>query len=176
MMHRRTLALILAATALTAAARPPRGGSSPAVDAVTACRAIAGDADRLACFDRAAAALDTAVTQRDITVLDRQEVRQTRRTLFGFSLPNLALFGVGDTDDEKAPEFTTLDSTIVSAVPVSYGKYEMTLKDGGAVWRNIDLLDAPPARGSKVHITRGAIGSYFFKIDSDRAIKAMRLR
>ena len=68
------------------------------IERITACRTIAASAERLACFDREVAALEAAADAREIAVVDREQVRRTRRSLFGLRLPDLGIFG--DDDDE----------------------------------------------------------------------------
>src|SRR5829696_6737424 len=106
-----TLRQILLATLLAglpAAAASVQSSGAPAqrpqpFEALVRCRAITGDAERLACFDRAAASLQAAAERRDVVVVDRQQVRESRRRLFGLPLPRLPIFGGGD-DDEGAEE------------------------------------------------------------------------
>ena len=161
---------LMAANAVVA---PP--ATANAVSTITSCRNIASDTDRLACYDHAAAALDVAVAHHDITVLDKEEVHRTRRTLFGFSLPNLAVFGIGDkSETDKSPDLAVLDTTLRSVRAVSYGKWDMETEEH-AVWRNVDLLDFAPTAGEKVHIKKGVMGSFFLKLDSDRAVRAERV-
>jgi hypothetical protein len=173
----RLLALSALALPLSAAAAKETQPAVPdVVRTMLACKNEAADAKRLACYDRAASAFDSAVAQRDVTIVDKQEVRRTRRSLFGYALPNLALLGVDDKNDkEAAAEAETLDSTIQSVRSVSYGKWDMVLEEQ-AVWRNVDLIDVAPRKGDKVHIKKAALGSYFMKIGSARTIRANRVR
>jgi hypothetical protein len=157
--------------AASAASPPPNGG---ALADVRACRAIAASDQRLACYDTAVAALDTAVAKHDITILDRQEVVRTRRSLFGFQLPNLKLFGGGERE-VGGEDQATLDSTVQSVRPVSYGKWTITIPEG-AVWQNTDLMDYAPQPGEKVHLTKGLMGSFFMRIGSNRPVRAIRVR
>lgn len=176
-MRRMSRFLLLSTAVVTgpSAIAAPKSGLPAVVGGVLACRNTPAEAERLACFDKASAALSDAVAQHDVTVLDKEEVKRTRKSLFGFQLPNLALLGIGSKGEESAPEAMVLDSTIRSVRSVSYGKYDMELEEH-AVWRNIDLLDIAPRPGDKVHIKKAMLGSYFFKINSDRAIKAERIR
>jgi len=171
-----------AATALLAvtAAGAQTGGSSGAavIDAVKGCRAIAAADQRLACFDKATAALDSAIQTHEITVMDKQEVRRTRRSLFGFSVPDIPLFGGGSSKTDsaaEATEVTELDTLVTAIKPVSYGKFDITTTEG-AIWRNSDEIDFPPKPGSKVHIKKGAIGNYFLRFDGGKAVRGSRVR
>ncbi len=55
--------------------------------AVAACRALPEAEARLACFDRAAAALEQAVASGEVAVVDREQQRKVRRQAFGLNLP-----------------------------------------------------------------------------------------
>lgn len=148
----------------------------PAVEALRACRAIVAADARLACFDRAAASLDQAITARDVVVVDRQTVRRTKRSLFGLPLPSLNIFGSGDGHDSRdEPDFVAIDTVVRAARQVSYGKYDVETQDN-AVWRNTDLWPDAPRVGETLHISKGAMGSYFIKSRSLPPVKGTRIR
>jgi len=161
----------MAATATAVTIRP--NDRIPAVlTAVTDCRTITDDKARLACFDGAAAALITATTAHDIVVFDREAVQATRRGLFGFTIPKLPFFNGGKNDD--APEFQTLDAVVQTARSVGYGMWRLTLDDG-AVWTTSEeIVRRQPRAGSKVHIVKAALGSYFITVDSGSTVRAKR--
>lgn len=139
-----------------------------------ACKALP-DKDRLACYDRAAAALDQAVVQKEVTLIDRQEVRRTRRGLFGFTLPRIGIFS-DDENKEEAAEFAELNTTVASARSVD-GRVEFRLGDGSdAVWRTTDPVAFPPKAGTAVRIRRASLGSYFVKFGKERMVRGMRIR
>ncbi len=139
---------ILAAFALAADPAVPS-----AVDAIETCRQIVDGATRLTCFDRAAAALADARARKDLVVMNRAEVRRTKRGLFGFSLPSLQLFGGDDNDAVKQ-----LDGKIAGTAPYGYGFYMLTLDDGSQ-WETIDRVTGfSPRRGDAVRIKYGPFG------------------
>lgn len=145
---------------------------------LTECRALADTAQRLACYDAAADALISAERSGELVVMDREDVRQTRRSLFGFSLPRIGLFGGGDSADEKRPEVEDVDkleSTIRSARQNPRGKWILVLEDG-AVWNQTDTrrLSRDPAPGMAIAIRKGAVGSYLANIDRQVAIRIQR--
>ena len=57
---------------------------------------VADNAERLACFDKAVGTIVAASDSDDLRIVDREEVRETRRKLFGFALPDLGIFGRRD--------------------------------------------------------------------------------
>lgn len=171
-----TCAMLL--MAMVAPARAQESGAGPQVVArVAECRAIRTDAERLACFDRAAAALDEAVSKRTVVVLDKQEVRRTRRSLFGFSLPNLPFFGNDRKDDDEpdAEEVTRLDTSVTQVSQAGYSAYVVTLAEGG-VWRFTESDRAfYPKAGDKITIKRGGLGNYMASLNGRRALRIVRV-
>ncbi len=151
---------------------PPR---PQAVTRVFDCRTLQPPAERLACYDREVAALQTAEAAREVVVYDREQVRRTRRSLFGIPLPNLNIFGDGDDDKEEGEGFTQIETTIRSITQDGRGRYMVTLEDG-ARWAQIDNreLSATPRAGQKIRIRQAAMGSYLANIGGNVAIRVRR--
>lgn len=152
------------------------GPSERVLGGLRACRGLP-DAERLACFDRAATALDAAVASKEVTVLDKQEVRRTRRGLFGFTLPKIGIFGGGDGDEKAEDAFTEITTTVASARVVENSRVEFRLADESeAVWRTTDPMGFPPKPGTAVRIRKGALGNYFIDFAGSRGVRGMRVR
>lgn len=167
----RKLLLLIAFIGLTASgAKADEPRRSDYLAKLAACRAIAGSAERLACYDEAAGALDDAVAARRVVVIDREEVRRTNRSLFGFNVPRIPfLSGGGDDEDIE------INSTIQSASALGNGRYRIAVV-GNGVWNTLEPADAirDPRAGNKVRIRRGAIGSYLMNIEGRRAVRVRR--
>jgi hypothetical protein len=162
------IALGLASPAY-AADEPPA-----AIKALSQCRTIADNAQRLACYDREAGALVQSVERNETVVLDKQEVRKTKRSLFGFSLPKLPFFG-GDKDpDKEEPEFTQIETPLKTVRNIGYGKFRFTIDDG-AQWETTEGINAFPKPGEKVVIKKGLMGSYFIRFEGSRSVKGRRV-
>ena len=145
------------------------------VDALLNCSAVSDQAMRLACYDREVGRLKQAVTQRDLVILDRGEVRRARRSLFGFTMPSMKIFGKGETPAEAA-DVARLDTRIsaVSRAP-DYGLYLLKLAEGGT-WQTIEAdrnFDVQP--GQTIVIQRGLIGNYNAKVGGGRAFRVKRV-
>lgn len=145
--------------------------SNALLQALSACRAVADENARLDCYDKASARLAEAVDRKELVVLDRQEINETRRSLFGFSVPNIPLFrGESGGDSGK------LETVIAGASPLGGGKWQIRLEDG-AIWQTnearIGLGDPRP--GQKIVIQRGTLGNYFLRIDGQRGIRGRRI-
>jgi hypothetical protein len=162
------------AAALGGQAAPAQADAPPsALRALAACRAVAEPSARLACFDQASGDLEQAVAARSVLVLDKTEVTQTRRSLFGLRLPKLNIFGRGDGDGEELKELT---SKVTEARPLGYGKWRLVLEDG-APWETTEALGTfarPPAVGDTINIRRGMAG-YFLKVGGQSAVRARRV-
>ena len=167
-------AAIAAALPLTvAAAKPAKVQQRPeAFDALVRCRAIADAGPRLQCFDTAAAALEQAADSRELVVVDRKQVREAKRNLFGLDIPNLNPFS-GD-DDEEADEVKSVEGVVASSYRDGDGKWVVKLEDG-ATWAQTD--DKPllrPRAGDKVKIVRAAMGSYMMRVASQPGVRVKR--
>ena len=162
--------------AFVALAAPASAADEPpaAIKALAACRAVADDAQRLACFDREAAALVQSVVAKETVVLDKQEVRKTKRSLFGFTLPRLPFFGDGKDDDKDEAEFQQIETPIKTVQNIGYGRFRFTIDDG-AVWQTTEGINAFPKPGQKVVIKKGLMGSYFIRFEGARSVKGMRV-
>jgi hypothetical protein len=153
---------------------PPR---SQAFDALIRCRAIAEAAARLQCFDTAAAALEAAAARRDVVVVDRAQVREGRRRLFGLSLPRIPIFGGGDDEQNEADRVDMVEGVVASASQDSLGRWVIVLRDG-AVWTQADQhpLALRPRPGQPIVIRRGALGSFMMRVNGQPGLRATRTR
>ena len=162
-------AVLLAAA--SAAAKTP-APISPYINALEQCRQIADSAQRLACYDKAAPALVTASRSGEVNVVDRGQLRQARRSLFGFAMPKLPFFSgdqsAGDTPDQ-------IETTIKSVRDLGYGKYRIVIAEGDAAWETTEESFRSPRAGQKIVIRRGPMGSYFLRIDGNAGVKGMRV-
>jgi hypothetical protein len=138
------------------------------------CRGIADSAARLSCYDREVASFDAAAARQELVVVDKEQVKKTRRSLFGLSIPNLGLF---DNDDAKTEQIKQIDGKLRRAAQNAAGKWVLTLEDG-AVWAQTDSrnLSIEPRPGDPVKIRRAALGSYLANIRGHVGIRVDRLR
>ena len=168
------VALVAFAAASPAAAQEEATERPQALTRVLDCRTVQSPQERLACYDREVAAMQQAEESRQLVVMDRQQVRRTRRTLFGLALPNLGLFGDDSPDEEGVNE---IQSTLRGAVQNPYGKWILTLEDG-ARWIQLDGREfgREPRAGHSIRIRRAAMGSYLANIDNQVAIRVRRER
>jgi hypothetical protein len=172
------LALALAGIAVSAPAlaqNRPAGATDRAASLkqLSDCRAIADDSARLACYDAAAATIDRAETTGELVVVDRGQVREAKRSLFGFDTSALNFFDRGE--GEARVEVSNVTLTIDRAYRGEGGRWVMVMTDG-QVWRQIDSSGPynPPRQGSKAEIRKASLGSYFLNVDGQTAIRARR--
>ena len=147
--------------------------TSPAVvNEVLSCRSVSDAAARLACFDRSVSALGEAQTKGDLVTLDRQEVRKTRRSLFGLTLPSLRILG----DEDNSEEGQEIETRIVRTAEGPGGKWIFDLAEGGR-WAQTDTRNfiVDPKAGQTIKIRRAALGSYTANINNQRGIKVKRI-
>ena len=170
------VALVLAAVSLSSAPIPNQASTDPqGLRALASCREISEPKDRLACYDREAVAVQQALAKGDLVALDREEVRKTRRSLFGFSLPATRLFSDRDRSDAEDETVDNLSAEIKSARQLPRGRWMIELEEGGS-WTQIDdrKLAIYPRPGHKIEIRRAALGSYLANINGQIAVRVKR--
>jgi hypothetical protein len=129
---------------------------------IVACRNLP-DSARLACYDAAAQALEGATEKRQVVMLDQVEVRKTKRSLFGFSLPKIPFFG--ESDEEQDEEFKQVECALAGIQAVGNGKYQFTVQDAGT-WQTTETSWSMLKNGQKFKIKRGAVGSYMLVVNN----------
>lgn len=143
------------------------------------CRAVANDAERLACYDAQVAALDSAEARNEVVVVDKNQIRTAKKTLFGLSLPTLAIFGGSNNDDASAKDeqLSEIESTIASATAMrgTPDRWAITIEDG-ARWTQTESKRLPrsPKPGMPIKIRKAGVGGYFANIDGQTAIRVQR--
>lgn len=137
------------------------------------CRAITADAQRLACYDQSVGALEEAEKKRDLVVVDRKEIRETKKSLFGFSLPKIGLF-TGDKDDDK-DEIEEISSTVESARMIKGGDWSLRLAGEAGTWETGSSISVAPRAGDKVRIRKATLGSYLGQVGINRGVRFRRV-
>ena len=141
------------------------------VDNLKACQSIANDAERLSCYDSAVGRVVAATDQGEVQIVNKEDIRKTRRGLFGFSLPKIDLFG-GDDDEEDLLQSVITDVRIQGRNTVF-----LTIEEGNAVWR-IPSADRRVMRtrpGDTVEFKKASLGSYFIRINGRNGVKGRRV-
>lgn len=165
---------------LTLAASPVAGKSkdkptpSPLVTAIDRCRQMTDPTQRLACYDSAANALVSATTSGAVAIVDQNEIRKARHSLFGFTLPKIPFFSGDETADEVQRQ---LDSTITSVQALNNGYYRIVIADNNAIWETSEssISFYAPKKGQKISILRGPLGSYFLRINGQVGVRGRRV-
>lgn len=141
------------------------------IQELKACRAIADTEARLACYDREVGEVIAATDAGTLQVVDQADVEETKRGLFGFTLPRIKLFG----DDEGA-EMTELETTITGVRREGREAWVFTTTEG-SVWRISETKMGwrPPASGQKVVFKRAAMGSFFIRVNGQIGVKGRRI-
>lgn len=171
---KRLLLVGLAVTVPVAAlAGPETDGENSArqIERLLACRNQTNSALRLSCFDREALAVDHAIASHNLVVIDKEKVRQTKRSLFGFSIPSFGgIFG-GNEDEVKQ-----IEGIVKSARLGPEGGWMVVLADG-STWLQTDgstiVLD--PRKGDKITIRRAALGSFTMSVGGQPGVKVRRI-
>ncbi len=147
-------------------------GSGDYLEGLKACQQITDDAVRLACFDSAVGNIVTASDAGDVQVVDREDVRETRRSLFGFSIPDLGIFGGDDEDEDEL-----FETTIESVRYVGRSQVRFTTAEG-AVWEmnNVPRRLRQIRAGDRVVFKDAALGTFFVRINGQTGVKGRRIQ
>ena len=159
----------LAAAVPASAQKLPKTATPKIFENVVQCRAIQDSAQRLACYDRNVAALETAQKTNELYVADKAAMKEARRGLFGFSLPKMKIFGDEDLGDRDELE------TTVAGVRSGPRGFIFTLPDG-ARWAQTDkrYMDKPKI-GAKIKIEKATLGSYMASINKKPGFRVERI-
>jgi hypothetical protein len=169
-------AMVLTALALAAlaggAAAETKAERAGVMQKLIDCRKLTDSAQRLACYDAAAAALDQAEAKGDVVVVDREQAKKVRKQAFGFSLPSISLFEKGVAKEE----LENVDGIVAAARQDGGGHWVIRLEDG-AVWaqNGVEEMFKTPRPGMKVRIKKAALGSYMMIIENQGGVKAHRV-
>lgn len=176
MSARCAAALFLTGTTgwLALSASPAQAQEADYLEALKACRTIVDEAERLTCYDAKVGAMVAATEAGDVRVVDREDVRRTRRQLFGFTVPDLDILE-GDETDKETSEL--LQTSITSARQVGRRAWRFTTTEG-AVW---EIASAPPrlapiAAGDSVEFKKASLGYFFIRINGQMGVKGKRIQ
>jgi hypothetical protein len=162
-------AIALAAAGAAPAARRVQPGTPQQVQRLMNCRTIAASDQRLACYDREVSAMQQAIANQDLYMVDKERARAAGRSLFGFSIPNFGgLFGNSD-------EVSQREGTIKSTGRNFNGGWVITLDDGSVWTQTDDWPGLDPRPGKKVIVKRGVLGSFWLSIPGQNGIKVKRV-
>lgn len=183
-LHGTLIVSVFCATALTPLAAPALAQSRPQqeetaastpqiLDGLKSCRRLTDDSERLACFDARVAELVAASEAGDVRLVDREDVRRTRRQLFGLSVPEVGILE-GDEKDREATD--TLTTTITSVRYRPRRRAEFTTAEG-ARWEIFKvprrLADIEP--GDAVEFKKASLGTVFIRINGQMGVKGKRI-
>lgn len=169
------LSAALALTPFSALAQDKKAELPSSFQKLAQCRAITDDTARLACFDKESGVLITAANEGEVKVVNREEAKTMRKSLFGFSLPDIAIFG--DDDDEAKQDVEKLSSTITKVTALPSGYWRVTIADGNAVWESTGKRRGmiAPKVGNKIEFEPAALGTYWMRVNGQLGVKARRV-
>ena len=171
------VAAALIASPAVSAPPKPEARRAAVLESLASCRREADGAQRLACYDKAAATLDEAEAKGQVVVLDREQVRSVRRQAFGLELPAFSLFrGRGGGAAEEHVD--RISYTLERGGRLPDGKAVFFTTEEGTAWVQTDdePIERPAHKGSQLAVRRAALGSYFCNVDGQRAVRCMRQR
>ena len=117
--------------------------------------------------------LQQAADRRDLVVVDKTQVREARKSLFGLTMPDFGLFGGNDEGEE---ELKQIEGVLTNVGSNRDGYYTFRLADG-ARWSQIDgkPIAVAAKAGHKVVVKRGSLGSYMMSVAGQPGVKVQRV-
>jgi hypothetical protein len=176
MKHARLSLTGFSLIALINAPHADAGQTSGPVAALQSCRAIADIATRAACYDQAVDKLVAATASREVVIVDRTEVRNARKGLFGFTMPRIGFLAGNKDNAEDQADAARLETKIISSRNIGYGKWRFRVEDG-ATWETVEtnLRFEDPVPGAAVVLERGTLGAYYATVGKGRRVQAKRI-
>lgn len=169
------LGLLLTSSPSWSAPRTAPQARATALQAVFDCKRLTDAQLRLACYDRAAGALDAAESQGEVVVIDRAQARTVRRQAFGFNLPSVgSLFARGEKKEDSVERIQT---SLTGAHQSSEGRWVFSTAED-QVWRQTESqeLFRDPRAGAAFVVRKGVLGAFFCNVDGQAAGRCMRER
>lgn len=114
-----------------------------------------------------------ATDEGTVKIIDSVEIDQTRRRLFGFTLPKVPIFSGDD-----GAELDLLESTITSVRGVGRGIWHLRIAEGNTLWRvesNSVSMRAPKV-GDTVIFKSATVGTYFVRISGRKGVRGSRIQ
>ena len=170
------LSVVIIAAAPAVAQEPGESAEAPpeVIAKMFDCRDIGDAEQRLACFDREVARVYEAQASRELVIADREQIKETKRGLFGLKLPKIGLFSDdNDSDEDRVDEIST---TLADATRLNNGRYIFTLEDG-ARWLETESVAGSRryGAGDTIVIKKAALGSFRAKVNGRKAVRVRRL-
>ncbi|MEM6858136.1 MAG: hypothetical protein AAF559_09715 [Pseudomonadota bacterium] len=159
----------------TAQEQAPNAGPD-FLEQLKVCQTKTNDSERLACFDQAVGNIVAANEAGEVQIIDQDDVRRTKRELFGLSVPDIDILKTDDEEeDKKAKE--ELETVITSASYQSRKKIRFTTQEG-AVWE----ITGAPSRlrtieaGDRVVFKKASMGTFFIRINGQVGVRGKRIQ
>ena len=107
-------------------------------------------------------------------MVDRQQIRRARRSLFGLTLPDLGIFG-GDRDEgEDGAAVNEINSTILAIGSNAEGRMTYRLADESVWVQTEGRLGRMPRSGEAIRIRRGPLGAFLANVAGRPAVRVIR--
>jgi len=167
MRHLRNLAILTVLSAFW-----PAWGATPSVAELLACTQVADATARLSCFDQRAAALSAAGAA---AATPAPVKKLTPEQKIGLTRDKVDALETGPGTPAE-PQLKNIDAAIKS-VSVDANNRKVFVLDNGQVWRQSQRDPAFTVKpGDTVHISAGALGSFFLSTNPHIATRVARVR
>jgi hypothetical protein len=126
---------------------------------------------RLQCFEEATASLEQATDSGEVVVVDRAQIRESRRRLFGISLPRCRCSGAATTKPTMSIQSTEWSPRLRRMARGTGSSASRTARSGGrSTGRRSRCGPARPGRGHQPRRAR----QFMMKVNGQQAIRVKR--
>lgn len=167
-MHHYLLIAALASSATNSSQETP-------LSELQRCARIADGTARLACYDHAAPILIAASDKKQVVVMSREDIKRTRRTLFGLPLPDLGIFGGSGDSGSPDDRLVEINTTVATAREVAYGRWAFTVAEGD-VWETTDPSTTMFIRPGRSVSIKSSAFAYRARFGKDSWVRVKRIR
>lgn len=153
-------------------AQEPASSTMPRTVAdLTFCRSISAVSERLACFDRTAQTLDTALSSGELLVVDRTQATAARRQAFGSTTAPADILQPPRAEDR----IDAIETTLTRATQSGDNRWTFVLADGSTwIQTDTDRVRIVNRAGETVRVRRGALGSYLLVVGRSGVVRVRR--
>lgn len=163
-MKLRALATVMIAAPAMVASAFAAGEADRVPPELRSCASISRNAERLACFDRAIAALAAGKEGAAVAAT-------TPEASFGL---NASVREAPAVKEKDGADLQSVQSTVQGFARAADGSTVIRLENGQS-WRQLSGGDTLLKKGDAVTVTRGALGSFQMNVPSGRTVKVRRI-
>lgn len=166
-----TVTLLVSMSTDAAAQDTSLRASPQTVQTLSACLGIVTSTERLTCLETATRALEAAIRNGDVLVVDQNLATEARRQSFGTNAAPIDIL----QPVQPSERIDAIETTLSRASQSGDGSWTFVLADG-SVWTQVgtDRVIIRNREGEPVRVRRAAMGSYLLVVGRSVAVRVRR--